>query len=367
MDPRILALHKAAAARDGMIGLAGGLPAGELVPRDALAAALAEVSAARGPEDALQYGWPEGDAELRAWIAGRLAARGASIDPERVIVTAGAQQALALVGKALGGARIAVGDATYPAAICAFEAAGAVVVERGGDAAYAITGASNPHGVERVDRAALLGGESVIVADEAYAELRFDGRTPRPLCADAPDRTWHIGTISKTLCPGLRVGWLVPPPGAHQAVLELKHAADLQTASLSQAALARLLGTIDYDDVVARARRFYAERCARLIEALRRYLPEAAFVEPEGGFSIWVETGEGGDDIALLEAAIEEGVVFDPGSAFRPGAGARGGDTERPLALRLSYSNAAPELYVEGARRLGRALAVHRRRTPRAA
>lgn len=297
-------------------------------------------------DDALQYSWPEGLQQLRAWIAERLAARGVRIDPERVIVTAGAQQALALVGALFRGKSIAVGDATYPAAIDAFRRAGARVVESGGDAQYVITSVSNPRGISLDDRIA----RGIVIADEAYAGLRFDGTLPRPLIADAPDRVFHIGTFSKTIAPGLRVGWLVPPAAHHDAALDLKQAADLQTATMSQAVLARLLGELDYDALLERARKSYFQRAVALAEGMQRHAPQLAFAEPQGAFSIWVETDERGDEMALLEAALAEGVMFDPGNQFRPQPSDR-------IAFRLSYSHVQPAQLDEAARRVARALA----------
>ena len=347
MDPRVTELQKLAAARPDVIGLAGGLPADELLPREALARTFAEVTAVG--EGALQYGWPEGIEVLRAWIAGRLAARGADVAPDSVIVTAGAQQALAIAARLLGGA-ITVGEATYAAAIDAFTRAGARVVERDGSARYVIPGVANPHGVDLVDRDEVLASSGPLIVDEAYAELRFDGVVPRPLLADAPDRVWHIGTISKTFAPGLRVGWLVPPAADHDAALELKSATDLQTSSLSQAALARLLATLDYDALVARARAAYAARAAAFSDALHRHAPALRFREAEGGFSIWIETDRTGDELALLRAALDGGVMVDPGFAFRPVPHAQ-------MAVRASYSNAPIERLDEAARRLARVLA----------
>jgi 2-aminoadipate transaminase len=341
VDPRFVELQKQAAERKDVIGLAGGLPAEELLPRQAMARALAEVTASR--EDALQYGWPEGVEQLRHWIATRLAVRGAKVDPERIIVTAGAQQALSIVGQLCKDSAIAIGDATYPAAIQAFARAGARVVEHSRDARYVIAGVSNPHGVARDD----VDGERVLIIDEAYAELRFDGTLPRLRLADAPDRVFHSGTISKTLAPGLRVGWLVPPAHAHQAALDIKHAADLQTASISQAALARFIADFDYDAHVVKARRAYEQRAGALVEALHRHAPGLSFREPEGGFSIWIETDATGDEVRLLKIALEEGVMIDPGSEFRPAP-------SEQIAFRLSFSHVRPEELDEGARRVAR-------------
>lgn len=347
MDPRILELQKQAAARADVIGLAGGLPADELLPRAALARALAEVAAAR--DGALQYGWPEGTEPIRRWVAQRLVARGANVDPERVIVTAGAQQALMIAAAAFRGKTIAVGDATYPAALDAFRSAGARPVAHRADARYAITGVSSPQGRAVDDLAPeLLECHAPIIADEAYAELRFDGALPRPLLADAPDRVWHVGTISKTVAPGLRVGWLIPPLAQHEAAVQLKHAADLQTASISQAALARLFSLIDYDELVDRSRAEYGRRAARLASALHAHTRGLAFREPDGGFSIWIETEDEGDELALLETAIDEGVVIDPGCLFRVEASPR-------AAFRVAFSNVDPDRFDEGARRLARA------------
>lgn len=357
MDPRITELAERSSQVPGVLRLGGGLPANELMPRSALATALADVTNAS--PDALQYGSARGIAAIRTWVARRLAERGAIVEPERVIVTAGAQQALAIAGSMIADWRIDVGDATYASAIDAFSQAGAHVVRSGGDVHYVIAGVSNPHGVDRVDRIALIRSGDPMIVDEAYAELRFDGRVPRPLIADAPDRVWHVGTISKTICPGLRIGWLIPPPGALPAALQRKQASDLQTSSVSQAAFARFLASVDYDAIIERARRVYSDRAARCLDALRRHLDGVKITEPEGGLSIWVETEDRGDDVALLETALSEGVTFDPGSSFRPVP------TDR-ISMRVTFSNLQPELFDTAARRLGHAMATFRKRRPAA-
>ena len=346
MDARVSAVQKQAAARADVISLAGGLPADELMPREELGRALAYVATRR--DEALQYGWPEGTQQLRTWIAQRLALRGAPIDCERVIITAGAQQALSIAAACLHDRPISTGAATYPGALDAFRGAGVEVRAEGGAIRYVTAGVDMPTGVA-TDHAI---GDQTVIVDEAYAELRFDGRVPRPLIADAPERVWHVGTISKTIAPGLRVGWLIPPTAHHAAALERKSAADLHTASICQAALARLLATTDYDAIVARARAAYARRAAILVEALREHAGWLHFREPAGGFSVWAETDEHFDatrESALLDAALAERVMFDPGSLFRPEPG--------PIAIRISFSNASEELLAEGAKRVGRAFA----------
>jgi 2-aminoadipate transaminase len=340
MDPQITQLQKEAAERQDVIGLAGGLPANALLPRDEVGRAFAEVTASR--EDALQYGWPEGIEQVRGWIVARLAKRGAVVDADRVIITAGAQQALSIAGTILKGRSIAVGDATYPGALDAFRRAGARPTAHDGDVAYVMAGVANPIG-----RALPIEPARVAIADEAYTELRFDGQVPRPLIADAPG-TWHVGTISKTIAPGLRVGWLIPPAQHHAEALEIKSATDLQTASITQAALGRLLQQLDYDALVARARAEYARRADALVTALRAHAP-VTFEEPEGGFSIWAQTDITGDELAFLRTALDEGVMVDPGSLFQVEPG-------ETIAMRLSFSSSPIDRIDEAARRLGRAL-----------
>src|SRR6185503_1322029 len=214
------------------------------------------------------------------WIADRLRARGASsIGPDDVLVTAGAQQAIMLAAAELvtpGGA-VHVGVTSYPAALSAFGLVGGIpaISPDGACLHYVMAGVSNPSGLDPLtgERAALLASGAPIVVDEAYAELRFDGRVDPPLLIDAEDRVWHVGTVSKTLCPGLRVGWLIPPARFLERVLERKHAADLQAASLGQAALAHFLERFDYDAHVRRVRGMYEKRAEWLVHALERHAP----------------------------------------------------------------------------------------------
>ena len=334
-----------------MLGLGGGLPADELFPRAAITEAFLRVI--RAPScPALQYGWPEGDAVLRSWIAARLRGRGVAIQADDVIVTNGAQQALAVAADLLlgDGDRVGVDPETYPAALDLFRSRGAQPVAgfEGIACVYAMAGVANPrgNGLPASRRAQLLGSSFPVLVDEAYAELRFDGVVDPPLLGDARDRVWHVGTFSKTLCPGFRVGWLVPPPRDLKRALRMKHDRDLQAGSLAQQVLRAFLTDDDFDARLSRSRTFYEARAERLSRALRRRFPSWRFRDPIGGFSLFVETDLEGDDARLLALATRHGVSFDPGRLFRPAG------RSSPIALRLCYSAVHPSLLDEAVKRL---------------
>lgn len=357
MDPSIDRLQRRSAADGRVIGLAGGLPSDAQFPRQALARAfLGAITAPGAP--ALQYGWPEGSERLRRWIAQRLVRRGARVSANEVVITNGAQQAIALAAQLLcrPGTRVGVDPETYPAALDLFRTRGAVPTAGAAAVRYAMPAVTNPRGqtLGEPERRRLLEA-SAIIEDEAYAELRFAGPPPPPLLARNRDRVWHVGTFSKVLCPGLRVGWLVAPPRYRERVLRAKHDADLQANSLAQAVLEDFLERDDFDERLVALRRFYARRAARLTQAVRRHLPGWKLEEPEGGFALWVEPERDFEEVQFLEHAVRAGVSFDPGSEFRPDA------ASHPPALRLCFS-AVPRLadLEEGVRRLARAWATFR-------
>jgi 2-aminoadipate transaminase len=368
VDPIVEELQRRAASDARVIALGGGLPSPRQFPRRALATAFLRTI---GDPSALQYGWPEGHERLRAFIAARLAARGARVDPDEVVVTSGAQQAIVIAAQTVvaPGARVATDEESYPAALDAFRTLGAIPVA-GLDApattaAYVMPAIANPRGrgLDRDARARLVASRRAILEDDAYAELRFDGAAPPPLLAEARGRVFHIGTFSKTLCPRLRVGWLIAPRRHQRRVLRAKRDQDLQSSTLAQAILVEALGigargaepaiaraVERFDARLARLRPFYRRRAERLVRALRRHLPSWRATMPEGGFSVWVESDDDlVDDVTLLRAAVEEGVAFDPGRLFRPGRG------PAPLGLRVCFSAEPPERLEEGVRRLARA------------
>ncbi len=361
MDSRIDHLQRRACARPGVLGLGGGLPAPELFPRAQLSRAFLR---AIERADGLQYGWPEGNRGLRAWVAERLRDRGAFVAEDEVIVTSGAQQGIAIATAVLRARTIEVDPECYPAALDLFRARGLRMVPAKGPlgdavtAAYVMPGVSNPRGqgLPEERRRALIARGGALIVDEAYAELRFDGKLERPLLADARDRTFHVGTVSKSLCPGLRVGWLVPPRRDLDAAIAAKRELDLQAPSLGQAILEEYLAGDDFDARLARARRFYRRRAERFVRALRRAFPSFRMEDPEGGFCVWVETDVAGDDATLLSIATDCGVSFDPGRMFRHD------ERSSPIAMRLCYSaTAIPELEL-AVQRLERAFRALARR-----
>jgi 2-aminoadipate transaminase len=351
----------------GVLSLAGGLPAPELFPTERVRAAFETVLGAR----ALQYAATEGAVELRAIAARRFPA--CTVD--EVLVTTGSQQALDLIARCLldPGDAVVVESPSYLGALQAFSAAGGRCVGIPGDAdglrvdvladhlaaglrpklAYVVTDFANPSGAtlstERRRALATLSDRYgfVIVEDDPYGELRWAGRRPAPL-RDMGSQVVSLGSASKVLVPGLRVGWMAAPSWLMGPLVRTKQAADLHTSTLSQLLVAELLR----DDAaqrrhLERLRAEYGTRAA----ALHAVLPAGLVAErPDGGMFLWAH-GEGIDTTALLPRAVDVGVAFVPGSAFFPQPDAASGEW-----MRLSYATLTVEGLAEAARRLGAAM-----------
>jgi 2-aminoadipate transaminase len=354
-------LQRRCAADPHVLSLSGGLPANETFPVQDLASALAEIGASD-----LQYEWPEGRLELRRWIVARLRSRGAEVKPEDVLITNGAQQAIDIALSLCSGAgdAIAVPKACYPAGLELFRSRDVTPVHElvAATAIYTMPLIANPAGLPLTgeERAALLASSLPIIEDDAYAELRFDRLTAAPLLTAAPDRVYHVGTLSKTLCPGLRVGWLVVPPAERDNARRAKQISDLQANTLTQALAEKYLARENFDDRLDFLASFYAERCEALTDALRRRLPGLRFRDPAGGFAVWVETDEAGDDTQFLATAARHGVSVDPGGAFRSS------NVDEPLAFRLAFSSLQASEMDEAVRRLAAALLEYQKQSQKA-
>jgi 2-aminoadipate transaminase len=319
------------ARRRPYLSLAGDHPAPELC-RGALRHAAATVTT-RPRRDA----GTQGNEVLREWIARRLYYRGAAVGPEDIILTTGAPQALAIAASVVlaPGDRVEVDAETSADALEVFRSRLAEPVaidarrlrpepgmfaEDSPACRYVMPGVSTPRGtgLSADRRAELLATYAPLIVDESAAELRFDGDTERPLLADARDRTWHIGSFSQTLLPTARVGFLIPPRRCLSSALRAKRSRfDTDDEATTQGVVAQLLAHDNFDFRLANARRVYRKRADRFMRALRRHFPSWRFHEPEGGFSLFVETDEEGDDAQLCAIAARYGVPFDPGHAFR--------------------------------------------------
>lgn len=360
-----------------IISFAGGLPAPELFPVAEIARAYADVFAEEGPA-ALQYSTTEGWRPLRDWIAGRMQKRGITASGDRVLITTGSQQGIDLVGKIFieCGDAVVVENPCYLAALqafCGHEASfipidsddGGLRVDQLENALkhsrpkliYIVSEFSNPKGTtlsrERRTRLIELSARYrvPILEDNPYGELRYTSEETQPLAAlDKEGLVIHISTFSKTLSPGMRLGWLTASEEIFQTVVVAKQAADLHTSTIEQRAAARLLESFDYDEHIGKLCHVYGERCQTMLLALEQYFPvEARWTRPDGGLFLWVELPEPVSAEELFVEAMAERVAFVPGTSFFA--------CEPKLNLiRLNFSNQKPEMIDEGIKRIATVL-----------
>jgi DNA-binding transcriptional MocR family regulator len=352
-----------------ILSFAGGIPDPVLFPTERIAALYAEVLAEAGAQ-ALQYSVSEGLPELRRWIAARMTADGTPCDEGNIVITAGSQQALDLIGKLFlsRGSTVMVERPTYMGALGAFNAYEPAYADLAGEIpagarlAYVVPDFANPSGrtMPRRERERLLeraeAHDLVVVEDGAYRDLRFAGTAePSLIALDVARaggienaRTLYCGTFSKTLSPALRLGWVCAPRAVIDKLVLLKQGCDLHVSTINQMVAARVVAE-GYEAHLERLRDHYRERASAMQTALARHMPMGVtWSKPQGGMFVWLQLPEGLDGAQLLEAALaEERVAFVPGAPFFA-VGAE------PNTLRLSYSLPSPAEIDEGVRRLGR-------------
>ncbi|WP_316773910.1 aminotransferase-like domain-containing protein [Streptomyces sasae] len=366
----------AVTARPEMINFAGGLPAPELFDREGIAAAFRTVLEEL-PERALQYSTTEGEPALRQGLAARIHAQGLPTEADDLLITTGSQQALSLLASALvdPGDTVLVESPCYLAALQVFGLAGARVLPVPCDAdgvdpaalqelirverpklLYLVPTFQNPTGrtMPAARRAAVATAAARhglwIVEDDPYGELRYDGERV-PWIASFPgaeDRTVLLGSFSKVMAPGLRLGWLRAPAALRRACAVAKQAADLHTPTVNQLAAACYLDVLDGH--VAKVRTVYGERRDAMLAGLPDALPAgSAWDRPEGGMFLWARLPESYDTTALLRRAVDHDVAYVPGEPFYAA------DPDRST-LRLCFVTQTPQEIAEGLRRLAKSL-----------
>ncbi|MCH8856495.1 MAG: PLP-dependent aminotransferase family protein [Proteobacteria bacterium] len=377
MNPSIIREILKVTEKPGILSMAGGLPSADTFPVDALKAACDRV-VSQNPREALQYAASEGFAPLRDWVAQRVASLGMKVKPEQVLITSGSQQGLDLVGKVLcdAGAPVAVETPTYLGALQAFTPYEPLFTSLASDAqgplpealaalphdapgtrfAYLLPNYQNPTGRvmsaarrEAVVEAARRVGVPV-VEDNPYGDLWFDQPPPAALSSLWPEGSLYLGSFSKVLTPGFRLGYLIAPPELYPKLLQAKQAADLHTPGFNQRVVHEVIrdGFLEAHIPSIRAR-YKANRDA-MATALRSHLPAGCeWQAPEGGMFFWIRLPVGLDAMALLPKAVDAGIAYVPGAAFY---------AQQPDArtLRLSFVTLTPELIGEGVDKLGRLL-----------
>ncbi len=363
MNPSVIREILKVTEKPGIISLAGGLPSPQTFPIESFAQAAAQVLGNEGAA-ALQYAASEGYTPLREAVAAFLPWE---VHPDQVLITTGSQQALDLVAKVLidEGSRVLVETPTYLGALQAFtpmepriEAVAsddegilvddlAAKVGSGGTRArflYVLPNFQNPTGrtmtearrQQLVERAAELG--LPILEDNPYGELWFDQPPPKPLTARNPEGGIYMGSFSKVLAPGLRLGFVVAPQHIYPKLLQAKQAADLHTPSFNQRLVAEVMKNGFLEGHVPTIRALYKAQCEAMLAALDEHLAPlgVSWNRPAGGMFLWLRLPEGMSALELLPRAVAHDVAFVPGAAFY----AQEGDAR---TLRLSFVTATEE------------------------
>jgi GntR family transcriptional regulator/MocR family aminotransferase len=372
----------------GVISFAGGMPDSSLFPTDAFRRVLNRVIRDEGRE-LLQYYPARGYPPLREYLAGYLLRFGLEVRPDEILIVNGSQQGFDLVARTLldAGDFVALEQPSYPRAMQVFRAYGAqllpVPMEAGGlrvdylerllerqspKLVYCQPSAHNPTGLSMaaptrqrlVDLA--VRHRLPIVEDGFDGTLYYGDRPPVPLKAlDAAGLVIYIGTFSKILFPGLRLGWIVAAPELIERLEMAKDLADIHTSPILQAAVFHFCRQRLLDRHQARVLRESARRRNALLAALARRMPSGVtWTESQGGFSLLVTLPEGMDAAALLEPAAQRGVVFTPGNAFFVDGGGE-------HTLRLSFSAIPVNQIDEGVKRLADAIREAHRQPERPA
>jgi 2-aminoadipate transaminase len=362
--------------RPEVISFAGGLPSPATFPVERMQKAFDAVLAREG-KVALQYGPTDGYAPLREWVADFLSGDGVRISPEQVLMVSGSQQGLDLLGKVLidEGSRVLVETPSYLGALQAFSLYGPDFVSvptddagllpdevaklgKGASLLYALPNFQNPTGrtlsAERraklVEICARLGVP--LIEDDPYGSLSYRGEPLPKMLTMNPSGVVYMGSFSKVLTPGIRLGYVVAPLPLARKMEQAKQATDLHTAQLTQMVVYEAVKDGFLNQHIPTIRKLYADQCQAMLDALAEFFPQGStWTKPAGGMFIWVTLPEHIDSMKLLDEAIAQNVAFVPGAPFYANAPARN-------TLRLSFVTVPPEKIREGVAKLGKLISA---------
>ena len=379
MNPSVIREILKVTEKPGIISFAGGLPSSKTFPVSEFTAACTEVLTSE-PQAALQYAASEGFAPLRQMVADRLPW---NVDPDQVLITTGSQQGLDLVAKILidADSRVLVETPTYLGALQAFTPMEPEVMSVGSDdegidiadlAAKVGSGASkarflyvlpnfqNPTGrtMSEARRAALVAKAAELdlplIEDNPYGDLWFDTPPPAPLTARNPDGCIYLGSFSKVLAPGLRLGFIVAPKAVYPKLLQAKQAADLHSPGFNQRMIAEVMKDGFLDRHIPTIRALYKGQRDAMLAALKKDMPaDVTWNSPLGGMFLWARLPEGMNAQDLLPKAVDKGVAFVPGAAFY-------NDHGDPRTMRLSFVTPDGDEIRRGVAALANAIAEQR-------
>ena len=342
MNPSVIREILKVTERPGIISFAGGLPSPDTFPVAAMREASERVLSLDG-RAALQYAASEGLPQLREWVAQDLKKQGMQVSPDQVLITTGSQQGLDLIAKVLidAGSKILVETPTYLGALQAFMPMEPDVVsvdsdDEGVDAddlhakaanarfIYLLPNFQNPTGrtMSEARRAAVARVAQdtglPVIEDNPYGDLWFDQAPAASLSSRLPDQSLYLGSFSKILAPGLRLGYVVAPKALYPKLLQAKQAADLHTPSFNQRVVAEVLKDGFIDRHVPTIRALYKRQCEAMLAALEREMAGLGVTwnRPAGGMFLWAQLPAGMDAVQLLPKAVDKGVAFVPGAAF---------------------------------------------------
>jgi 2-aminoadipate transaminase len=362
-----------------IISFSGGFPSPLTFPIPQLAE-LSNAIFARDGARILQYSSTEGYAPLRAWIAARYAQQhNMSIDPDTILITNGSQQAFDLIAKVFlhPGDGVLVEEPTYLGALQSFSlfepnfysaaltpqgidlvAVDAILAQRSIKLMYSVPTFQNPSGrsYDLATRQALakrlIHANILLVEDDPYSDLRYEGTALPPITRFMPETSILLGSFSKIISPGLRIGWMVIPQGWVDAFIVAKEAADLQASLYAQMLIHDFVSRYDLDAHLAHTRTRYQTQRDQMVTAMRSKLPpEVRFEVPEGGMFIWVELPAPLTAMQVYAETKKRKLVFVPGDPFYV-------DDRSATTLRLNFTNSTPSDIEEGINRLAEAIGV---------